>query len=147
MASRAPIPAPALADVGTLALRFRLPIADLSRAASHAVALVPERWARRFHVVPLSATEQELLVATADPLNVDCERTLGFATGRQIRFAIAAADEIAVRIEEVYRGDAPAREQPDSLVEVQHLTAGQDAGETPRSSCRSAGRPTSCAAP
>ncbi|HWH51071.1 MAG TPA: ATPase, T2SS/T4P/T4SS family [Gemmatimonadaceae bacterium] len=127
MASRAPIPAPALADVGTLALRFRLPIADLSRAASHAVALVPERWARRFHVVPLSATEQELLVATADPLNVDCERTLGFATGRQIRFAIAAADEIAVRIEEVYRGDAPAREQPDSLVEVQHLTAGQDA--------------------
>jgi type II secretory ATPase GspE/PulE/Tfp pilus assembly ATPase PilB-like protein/8-oxo-dGTP pyrophosphatase MutT (NUDIX family) len=127
MASRAPIPAPALADVGTLALRFRLPIADLSRAASHAVALVPERWARRFHVVPLSATEQELLVATADPLNVDCERTLGFATGRQIRFAIASADEIAVRIEEVYRGDAPAREQPDSLVEVQHLTAGQDA--------------------
>ncbi|HXD50227.1 MAG TPA: ATPase, T2SS/T4P/T4SS family [Gemmatimonadaceae bacterium] len=127
MASRAPIPAPALADVGTLALRFRLPIADLSRAASHAVALVPERWARRFHVVPLSATEQELLVATADPLNVDCERTLAFATGRQIRFAIAAADEIAVRIEEVYRGDAPAREQPDSLIEVQHLTAGQDA--------------------
>jgi type II secretory ATPase GspE/PulE/Tfp pilus assembly ATPase PilB-like protein/8-oxo-dGTP pyrophosphatase MutT (NUDIX family) len=127
MASRAPIPAPALADVGTLALRFRLPIADLSRAASHAVALVPERWARRFHVVPLSATEQELLVATADPLNVDCERTLAFATGRQIRFAVAAADEIAVRIEEVYRGDAPAREQPDSLVEVQHLTAGQDA--------------------
>src|SRR6185437_14397050 len=119
MASRAPIPAPALADVGTLALRFRLPIADLSRAASHAVALVPERWARRFHVVPLSAT--------ADPLNVDCERTLAFATGRQIRFAIAAADEIAVRIEEVYRGDAPAREQPDSHVEVQHLTAGQDA--------------------
>ncbi len=68
-----------------------------------------------------------MLVATADPLNIDCERTLGFATGRQIRFAIAAADDIAVRIEEVYRGDVVAREQPDALVEVQHLTAGQDA--------------------
>ncbi len=127
MASRAPIPAPPLAETGTLATRFRLPIADLSRATSHAVSLVPERWARRFHVVPLSATEQELVVATADPLNIDCERTLGFATGRQIRFAIAAADDIAVRIEEVYRGDVVVREQPDALVEVQHLTAGQDA--------------------
>ncbi|MFI5230621.1 MAG: ATPase, T2SS/T4P/T4SS family [Gemmatimonadales bacterium] len=127
MASRAPIPAPALADVGTLALRFHLPIADLSRASAHAVALVPERWARRFHVVPLTATEHELLVATADPLDVDCERTLAFATGRRVRFAVAAAAEIAVRIEEAYRGETPAREQQESLVEVQHLTAGQDA--------------------
>jgi type II secretory ATPase GspE/PulE/Tfp pilus assembly ATPase PilB-like protein/8-oxo-dGTP pyrophosphatase MutT (NUDIX family) len=127
MASRAPIPAPALADVGTLATRFRLPIADLSRASSQAVALVPERWSRRFHVLPLSATEQELLVATADPLNMDCERTLAFATGRHVRFAIAGAHEIGVRIEEVYRGDSAARDEPESLVEVQHLTAGQDA--------------------
>ncbi len=126
MAFRAPVPAPPLGDVHTLATRFRLPIADLRRASAHAVSLVPERWARRFHIVPLSASEQELVVATADPLNVDCERTLGFATGRQIRFAIAGADAIGVRIEEVYHGDAVVRE-PDTLVEVQHLSAGQDA--------------------
>jgi len=120
MASRAPIPPPNLIDLDALARRFHLPIADLSSASSHAVALVPERWARRFHIVPLSATEQELLVATADPLDVDCERTLAFATGRHVRVALANTDDIARRIDELYRGEGTTRE-PEAVLEVQHL--------------------------
>src|SRR5438552_2806780 len=100
MATRAPIPPPPSADIHALGQRFRLPIADLTQASAQAVALVPERWARRFHVVPLSATEHELVIATADPLDVDCERTLGFATGRHVRLALADSDEIERRIEE-----------------------------------------------
>jgi type II secretory ATPase GspE/PulE/Tfp pilus assembly ATPase PilB-like protein/8-oxo-dGTP pyrophosphatase MutT (NUDIX family) len=103
-----------------LSRRFRLPIADLSIASAQAVGLVPEKWARRFRIVPLSATAQELLIATADPLDVDCERTLGFATGRHVRLALADPDEIDRRIEEVYRADGPARE-PEAAVDVQHL--------------------------
>src|SRR5512132_2499735 len=97
MASRSISPAPQLdpVDVSVLSRRFRLPIADLSLASAQAVALLPEKWARRFHIVPLSATAQELLIATADPLDVDCERTLGFATGRHVRLALADPDEIA----------------------------------------------------
>jgi type II secretory ATPase GspE/PulE/Tfp pilus assembly ATPase PilB-like protein/8-oxo-dGTP pyrophosphatase MutT (NUDIX family) len=106
--------------VAALAQRFHLPVAELSEATAQAAALVPERWARRFHIVPLSATEQELVIATADPLDVDCERTLGFATGRHVRLAIADSDEIARRIEEIYRGESLARE-PDAMLEVQHL--------------------------
>jgi type II secretory ATPase GspE/PulE/Tfp pilus assembly ATPase PilB-like protein/8-oxo-dGTP pyrophosphatase MutT (NUDIX family) len=120
MTTRAPIPAPPAADIRSLAHRFRLPIADLSKVSARAVALVPERWARRFHVVPLDATEQDLLIATADPLDVDCERTLGFASGRHVRLALADAQEISARIEEVYRGEA-ASKAPESLLEVQHL--------------------------
>jgi len=120
MTSRAPIPPPGAIDLDALARRFRLPIADLASASSHAVGLVPERWARRFHIVPLEATERELLVATADPLDVDCERTLAFATGRHVRMALAAADDIAQRIEELYRGEAAAR-SPETMLEVQHL--------------------------
>jgi type II secretory ATPase GspE/PulE/Tfp pilus assembly ATPase PilB-like protein/8-oxo-dGTP pyrophosphatase MutT (NUDIX family) len=112
-------------SVEQLARRFRLPIADLSRATSSAVALVPERWARRFNVLPLIADEQDLLVATADPTDVDCERTLAFATGRHVRLALARAADIARRIDEVYRGDSVPSE-PDSLVEVQHLMSGDD---------------------
>ena len=125
MTTRAPIPNPPIADVRALAQRFRLPIADLSRISAHAVGLVPERWARRFHVVPLDATEQDLLIATADPLDVDCERTLGFATGRHVRLALADAHEIDERIDEVYRGDG-ATKQPESLLEVQHLDNGHE---------------------
>jgi len=120
MASRAPIPPPNTIDLDALARRFRLPIADLSTATSHAVGLVPERWARRFHIVPLSATEQELVVATADPLDVDCERTLAFATGRHVRVALANSDDIAQRIDELYRGEGSTRE-PEAMLEVQHL--------------------------
>jgi type II secretory ATPase GspE/PulE/Tfp pilus assembly ATPase PilB-like protein/8-oxo-dGTP pyrophosphatase MutT (NUDIX family) len=120
MTPHAPIPAPPTVDLAALARRFRLPIADLSQTNAHAVSLVPERWARRFHVVPLSATEHELLIATCDPLDVDCERTLAFATGRHVRLALADSDAIGERIDDVYRGDAPTRE-PESIVEVQHL--------------------------
>ena len=104
-----------------LAKRYNLPIANLRAVAAHAVSLVPERWARRFHIVPLSASEHELIVATADPTDIECERTLGFATGRHVRFALADSDAIARRIEEVYRGDALERED-EARVEVQHLT-------------------------
>jgi type II secretory ATPase GspE/PulE/Tfp pilus assembly ATPase PilB-like protein/8-oxo-dGTP pyrophosphatase MutT (NUDIX family) len=108
-----------------LATRFRLPLADLTNVSAQAVALLPERWARRFHVVPLSATEQELVVATADPTDVDCEGTLAFATGRHVRLCIAHADEIGRRIDEVYRGEGLSRD-PEQHVEVQHLVGADE---------------------
>jgi type II secretory ATPase GspE/PulE/Tfp pilus assembly ATPase PilB-like protein len=85
--------------LAALARRYRLPLACLDAVSAHAVSLVPERWARRFHVLPLDATETELTLATADPTDVDCERTLGFATGRHIRFAVADQAELAQRID------------------------------------------------
>jgi type II secretory ATPase GspE/PulE/Tfp pilus assembly ATPase PilB-like protein/8-oxo-dGTP pyrophosphatase MutT (NUDIX family) len=120
MSTRAPLPPPHVVDLDALARRFRLPKADLSLATAQAVALVPEKWARRFHVVPLSATSNELTIATADPLDVDCERTLGFATGRHILLALAEPDAISRRIDEVYGGDEPAPES-ESAIEVQHI--------------------------
>lgn len=126
MTSRAPIPSPPTVDLAALARRFRLPVADLSRASLQAVTLVPDRWARRFRIVPISATEHELVIATADPLDVDCERTLGFATGRRIRLMLAAPDAIATRIDELYPGD-PADHEGASALDVQHLTNDNDA--------------------
>lgn len=123
MASPASFAPPGLAGVESvegLARRYHLPVADLANASPQAVALLPERWARRFHVVALSATEQELLIATADPLDVDCERTLGFATGRNIRLAVADAEEIGRRIDQLYRAEGTPRDA-DPLLEVQHL--------------------------
>ena len=141
MSTRAPILPPAPADLSSVARRFRLPVADLNSATAQAIALVPEKWARRFHVVPLSATANELTIATSDPLDVDCERTLAFATGRDIRLALADSDEIAHRIEELYRPDSVGQET-ETAVDVQHIDnrdesapsiAGEDAnGSTTR---------------
>ena len=54
-----------------------------------------------------------------------CERTLGFATGRHVRFALADAEAIARRIDEVYRDDTQVRDD-DARVEVQHLTSNDE---------------------
>lgn len=101
------------------------PVADLSRISAHAVALVPERWARRYRVVPLSATEHELFVATADPSDLDCERTLSFATGRQVRFALADGADLDARIDEVYRGEGLTIDAAPA-VDVQHIANNDD---------------------
>jgi hypothetical protein len=120
-----PSPSSLAHDLESLARRYRLPVADLTIATAHAVSLVPERWARRFHVVPLSATEHELVVATADPLDVECERSLAFATGRHVRLALANVDQIARRIDELYTSENGAVE-PEAIIEIQHLRAGDE---------------------
>ncbi len=111
------LPSESLQD---LARRFKLPIASLDAVSAHAIELVPEKWARRFRVLPVDASEQELVVATADPADMDCERTLGFATGRRVRFTVADAAELEQRIDEVYRGQLLVR-PTEPAVEVQHL--------------------------
>src|SRR5512142_1529226 len=90
------------ADLLATAARLRLPLADFSQVSAQALELVTERWARRFNVVPLSATDDRLIVATADPFDIDCERTLAFATGRSVHMALADADEIAAHIDDFY---------------------------------------------
>lgn len=93
--------------VGHVAEHFRLPVADLAGINAQALELVPERWARRFGVLPLTIDDNALVVATANPCDVDCERALAFAAGKPVRFAIASASAIANRIDEVYGDGEP----------------------------------------
>ncbi|MBL8980551.1 MAG: type II/IV secretion system protein [Gemmatimonadetes bacterium] len=91
------------AIVGELAAKFRLPIADLTESSQAAIDLVTEGLARKHHVVPLRVTDSAIEVAVANPNDFDCERALGFATGRQVRFQLASPRAIAQRLDELYR--------------------------------------------
>jgi len=86
-----------------LASRFRMKVADLSVATSQARELVPESLARKYRIVPLAASDSALDIATADPHDLDCERTLAFATGRTVRMQLAAPTALLARIDELYR--------------------------------------------
>jgi len=102
----------AIADgdiLNALAARFRMKIADLATATTQARELVPESLARKYRIVPLAASASALDIATADPHDLDCERTLAFATGRTVRLHLAAPAAIVTRIDELY--------QPESAVE------------------------------
>jgi type II secretory ATPase GspE/PulE/Tfp pilus assembly ATPase PilB-like protein len=99
-----------------------LPHADFGRVDPSAIALLSERWARRYSVLPLRLDAGEILVATSDPLDLDAERGVAFATGRAVRWAQATTDEIASQIARWY-GDPASRAGLPSAppVEVQHL--------------------------
>ncbi len=108
---------------------FELSHADFTRVDPAAVALLEERWARRHRVVPIALERGALVVATANPLDLDAERAVAFATGHRVRWALASPDELAHQLDRVYA--EPSRRDPVAPpVEVQHLGFVAD-GATP----------------
>jgi type II secretory ATPase GspE/PulE/Tfp pilus assembly ATPase PilB-like protein/ActR/RegA family two-component response regulator len=89
--------------VGGLAARFRLKLADLTQSERSAREMVPEQVARKYHVIPLKVTDSVLEIATSNPFDLDCEKTLAFATGREVRMQLASPKRIQEKIDEFYR--------------------------------------------
>ena len=114
-----------------VARHFHLPIANLNDVSSQALELIPERWARRFGVLPLTIDDDALIVATSNPCDVDCERALAFAAARPVRFAMASPAEIAARLDAAYGGDAEVapNEQPRLSDAARHVDVQLLAGE------------------
>lgn len=90
--------------------RYRFPLAELSNLSIAKVKdAIPESLARRFNVVPTRVTDSVLEVATANPFDLEAEKMLAFATGREVRMQLAGPSKIAEKLEEIYR--------PDNVVE------------------------------
>ncbi|HUR93525.1 MAG TPA: type II/IV secretion system protein [Gemmatimonadales bacterium] len=93
--------------IKAIAARFRLPIADLARVDQKLQQSVPEQVARRFNVVPVGATDSYLEVATSNPFDIDAEKMLAFATGREVRMLLGSPAVIRLRLDEMYRSEDP----------------------------------------
>ena len=116
-----------------VALHFSIPAADLDAVSPAALELVDERWARRHRVLPLHASARELVVATADPFDVEAERALEFASGRQVRFHLASPSRLSARAARAYRRSSRASGSIslfDQVVEVQHLAPDNETAPT-----------------
>ena len=86
----------------TLSSVSETPIAHSLVVSAEARDSVPEKFVRRFGVLPLAISTSTLDVATSNPFDLDCEKTLGFATGRRIRMVLAPPHRIGQRLNEVY---------------------------------------------
>lgn len=84
---------------------LRTAIAPTLESDHKARALLPEKTARRYQVLPLAASDTIIDVATSNPWDLDCERSLAFASGRSVRMWLAPPATIATRIDEAYRKD------------------------------------------
>jgi type II secretory ATPase GspE/PulE/Tfp pilus assembly ATPase PilB-like protein/CheY-like chemotaxis protein len=89
--------------LGTLSSKFGLKMADLSQSESQARELVPEGVARRYQILPIRVTPSSLDIATTNPFDIDCEKTLAFATGREVRSQLASPRSIRDKIDEFYK--------------------------------------------
>src|SRR5262245_31342591 len=72
-----------------IATRFRFPVADMARVDPKVAQSIPEQLARRFNVVPVGETDSYLEIATANPFDIDAEKVLAFATGREVRMLLS----------------------------------------------------------
>ena len=88
--------------LSTLATKFRVKIADLAQMQSSAKDVVTEAQARKYHILPVRATDSYLEIATANPFDLDCEKNLAFATGREVRLLLASPVVIAEHLDELY---------------------------------------------
>jgi type II secretory ATPase GspE/PulE/Tfp pilus assembly ATPase PilB-like protein/8-oxo-dGTP pyrophosphatase MutT (NUDIX family) len=64
--------------------------------------VVPERLARRYRIIALDATPNLMHVATSSPFDLDCERTLSFWAGRNVKYSLASPRTIERWMERVY---------------------------------------------
>jgi type II secretory ATPase GspE/PulE/Tfp pilus assembly ATPase PilB-like protein/8-oxo-dGTP pyrophosphatase MutT (NUDIX family) len=103
--------------LAVLAERFRIKRAGRLSVSSQARERISEDLARRYHVLPLALTDSALEIATANPFDLDCERTLAFVCGRRIRITLASPLRIAERIEEVYRPEDVVARLLDGIAE------------------------------
>jgi len=91
--------------LAAISARFRLPLADLTTMEMKVRESVPEGVARKHHVLPLRITDSTLDAATANPFDIDAEKMLAFATGREVRLLLSSPGRIRDRLEELYRGE------------------------------------------
>ncbi|HEX6433435.1 MAG TPA: type II/IV secretion system protein [Gemmatimonadales bacterium] len=89
--------------LGAIAARFRFPVADLTKLDPKLNTTVPEQVARRFNVVPVRQTDSFLEVATGNPFDIDAEKMLAFATGREVRMLLGSPAKIREKLDELYR--------------------------------------------
>ncbi len=68
---------------------FRLSVASLDAIEPRAVKLLPEKIARKHHVLPLRETQNEIVIATSDPTDYNAEQTVQFTAGRRVVLCVA----------------------------------------------------------
>ncbi|HUF64677.1 MAG TPA: ATPase, T2SS/T4P/T4SS family [Gemmatimonadaceae bacterium] len=113
-----------------IAERLRVKRATRLFVSSQARSRVSEELARKYRVLPLSVTDTTLEIATADPYDFDCERTLAFASGRAVRMNLASPLRIAERIDEVYRSQSTAARLLAGVSERYQSESGEEGDPT-----------------
>jgi type IV pilus assembly protein PilB len=82
-----------------------------------ATALLPEKFARRYHAVPVAFEQESLLVAVADPTDVVTSDDLRLALGMPVRFAVVSLMDLEHALSRAYRTSLDVFDDADGEVD------------------------------
>ncbi|MDD5328033.1 MAG: ATPase, T2SS/T4P/T4SS family [Phycisphaerae bacterium] len=92
---------------------------DISKIDIKTARLLPEAIAKRFCLVAIGESEDNVVVAMADPLNVVAIDTITLKIRRRIKVVISSPQAIRQAIEAVYHGSDVEEQQLRDLVELE----------------------------
>ena len=108
--------------LAAVARRFHLAIADPSQVDTAVREEVPESLVRKFNILPVRITDSFLEVATANPFDMDAEKMLAFATGREVRMLICSPNRIREKLDELYQKEDVVSKLLEGMPEVATVT-------------------------
>jgi type IV pilus assembly protein PilB len=96
-----------------IAEKLRLPHANLfePEIPESVINLIKPEVAKKYHVVPVKQDKNVLMLAMADPLDINAIDGIRFATGLNIKPALALESEIRDAIRKYYEGEVVVRKQ------------------------------------
>jgi type II secretory ATPase GspE/PulE/Tfp pilus assembly ATPase PilB-like protein/CheY-like chemotaxis protein len=121
-----------------VAARFRMPLANLTILDHHVLESVPEQVARKYHVLPIRTTDSYLEIATANPFDMDAEKMLAFATGREVRLFLLSPGRIREKLDELYRPDDVVSKLVSGITQAHEITQLSDEPDEYRASAEEA---------
>ncbi|MFC1540523.1 GspE/PulE family protein [Candidatus Margulisiibacteriota bacterium] len=83
----------------------KIPLADLARIDPQAVDQVPEKTARKYHLIAVEQKDKKLVLAMADPLNIMILDEIRFRIGSDIEVRVAGDSGINNAINQFYRAE------------------------------------------
>ena len=116
-----------------VAKRFRMQVMPDGDVAADAVAVVPAQVVRRFGVLPFRVSDSHLDVGTANPFDIDAEKGLAFASGREVRLFLAPPSRIRAGLDMLFPSEDPVARLLggfDQSAEVQAVDDDEDVGAT-----------------
>jgi len=111
-----------------LSKRCRVPVAEAPKPEPRVKEVIPEAVARRYHIVPLKATDSVLEIGTSNPFDIDAEKGLAFASGREVRMQLVSPAKITALTDEIYRPEnvidklLEGMEGTSEVEQLEHLT-------------------------
>jgi type II secretory ATPase GspE/PulE/Tfp pilus assembly ATPase PilB-like protein/ActR/RegA family two-component response regulator len=110
--------------------RCLVPVAGDAKPEDQVKEIIPEAVARRYHIVPLRATDALLEIATSNPFDIDAEKGLAFASGREVRMQLLSPARIAALTDDIYRPESvidKLLEGMEGVSDIQQLEQDQSA--------------------